>query len=80
MQHFLESNYDDAMLQNSMYPYFLKRRITGGEGHLSNSQALALFQKHRSVAMTHLFLAHLSHNNNCPILAKELIFATCSRS
>src|SRR5690606_34419586 len=33
----LEANYDEELLENGNYPYFLKRRIRGGNGHLSNS-------------------------------------------
>lgn len=69
---FLESNYDHDMLQNGRYPYHLKNRIRGGKGHLSNSQALALFTAHRPAFMSHLFLSHLSKDNNCPELAQAL--------
>jgi phosphoribosyl 1,2-cyclic phosphodiesterase len=69
---FLESNYDDVMLQNGNYPYFLKQRITGGLGHLSNKEALDLFKTHRSSSLSHLFLSHLSKNNNCPKLVQTL--------
>lgn len=69
---FLESNYDDVMLQNGNYPYYLKQRITGGLGHLSNKEALELFKTHRSSFLTHLFLSHLSKNNNCPKLVQQL--------
>ena len=69
---FLESNYDSEMLMNGRYPYVLKRRITGGNGHLSNVQALELFNVHRPHFMTHLILAHLSNNNNKPELVEAL--------
>jgi len=69
---FLEANYDDEMLDKSNYPYFLKRRIRGGNGHLSNQKALDLFTNHRSDFMTHLFLSHLSRENNCPDLVQRL--------
>ena len=69
---FLESNYDDDMLNNGGYPIFLKNRIRGGMGHLSNKQALELFITHRPDFMSHLLLAHLSKNNNCPILVEKL--------
>ncbi|MEO6000138.1 MAG: MBL fold metallo-hydrolase [Chitinophagaceae bacterium] len=69
---FLESNYDVDMLNNGRYPYYLKKRISGGKGHLSNAQALALFLTHRPPFMTHLLLSHLSQNNNCPKLVEEL--------
>jgi phosphoribosyl 1,2-cyclic phosphodiesterase len=69
---FLETNYDEEMLQNGRYPYDLKRRISGGLGHLSNKQALEVFLMHRPVFMSHLFLAHLSQDNNRPELVHEL--------
>ncbi len=72
---FLESNYDEAMLENGRYPYHLKNRIRGGEGHISNRQALELFNKHRSPFLTHLLLSHLSKENNSPELAHELFSA-----
>jgi phosphoribosyl 1,2-cyclic phosphodiesterase len=69
---FLEANYDDKMLDNGGYPYYLKKRIRGGMGHLSNKQALELFNAHRPPFMTHLLLSHLSKNNNCPKLVQQL--------
>lgn len=69
---FLEANYDTDMLANGSYPYHLKKRISGGEGHLSNDEALQLFVKHRPHFMSHLLLAHLSKNNNDPRLVEDL--------
>jgi phosphoribosyl 1,2-cyclic phosphodiesterase len=69
---FLEANYDEDMLEYGGYPYALKNRIRGGLGHLSNKQALALFLQHRPAYMSHLFLAHLSNNNNTPKKVKDL--------
>ncbi len=69
---FLEANYDEAMLENGSYPYHLKKRISGGMGHLSNVQALELFKKYRPSFMSHLLLAHLSKNNNDPLLVQSL--------
>ena len=69
---FLEANYDETMLEEGRYPYFLKNRIRGGNGHLSNKQALELFTVHRPSFMSHLFLSHLSKNNNCPLLVEQL--------
>ncbi|WP_207533034.1 MBL fold metallo-hydrolase [Desertivirga arenae] len=66
---FLEANYDDAMLDRGRYPYFLKNRIRGGQGHLSNAQALKLFRDYKSNQLKYLFLSHLSKDNNCPDLA-----------
>lgn len=72
---FLESNYDEQMLEKGRYPYILKNRIRNGYGHISNRQALDLFLHHRSPSLTHLFLSHLSYNNNCPNLVEELFTA-----
>jgi phosphoribosyl 1,2-cyclic phosphodiesterase len=69
---FLEANYDAEMLEKGSYPYHLKNRIRGGEGHLSNEQALQLFLEHRPAHMSHLLLAHLSKNNNDPKLVEDL--------
>jgi phosphoribosyl 1,2-cyclic phosphodiesterase len=72
---FLEANYDENMLQNGNYPWYLKNRIRSGQGHLSNREALDLFQQYRSVHLSHLFLSHLSRNNNCPKLVEEIFNA-----
>jgi Metal-dependent hydrolases of the beta-lactamase superfamily I len=69
---FLESNYDEVMLNNGSYPYPLKERIRGTHGHLSNAQALQLFLEHRPPFMSHLLLSHLSRDNNAPKLVKAL--------
>jgi phosphoribosyl 1,2-cyclic phosphodiesterase len=69
---FLEANYDDGMLENGGYPIFLKNRIRGGMGHLSNKQALDLFITHKPEFMSHLLLSHLSKNNNCPEMVHKL--------
>jgi phosphoribosyl 1,2-cyclic phosphodiesterase len=66
---FLESNYDEVMLENGSYPLPLKNRIRGGQGHISNKQALELFINHRPKFMTHLLLSHLSKENNSPQVA-----------
>lgn len=66
---FLEANYDEGMLENGRYPLHLKNRIRGGQGHISNRQALELFKAHRPPFMTHLLLSHLSKENNSPELA-----------
>lgn len=69
---FLETNYDEKMLEEGGYPFYLKKRIRGDKGHLSNDQALALFKQHRSPNLSHLLLSHLSQNNNSPTLVEEL--------
>ncbi|MGQ8335986.1 MBL fold metallo-hydrolase [Sunxiuqinia sp. A32] len=68
---FLESNYDDDMLQNGPYPYYLKRRVSSSVGHLSNVQALELVQNHAGEQLEMLLLSHLSGENNTPDKALE---------
>lgn len=72
---FLESNYCDDMLSNGNYPYHLKKRISGDEGHLSNAQALELFRQYRAADLQLLILSHLSKNNNKPELVDQLFTA-----
>lgn len=69
---FLESNYDEIMLENGSYPVYLKRRIRGGKGHLSNHQALDLFLNHRAPFLKLLILSHLSAQNNNPRMVQDL--------
>jgi phosphoribosyl 1,2-cyclic phosphodiesterase len=69
---FLEANYDEAMLEAGRYPFYLKRRIRGGKGHLSNREALQMLIDHKPHYMSHLLLAHLSKDNNDPELALQL--------
>ncbi|HMO61566.1 MAG TPA: MBL fold metallo-hydrolase [Ferruginibacter sp.] len=66
---FLESNYDEEMLENGRYPFHLKNRIRNGQGHLSNRQALELFITHRPPQLQQVLLSHLSKENNTPELA-----------
>jgi len=69
---FLEANYDAVMLEQGKYPLHLKNRIRGGEGHLSNKEALDLFIEHRSPFLSHLLLSHLSKENNSPEMVAAL--------
>ena len=69
---FLEANYDEELLEQGNYPIFLKNRIKGGEGHLSNTQAMEIFKLHRSPFLSHLLLAHLSKDNNSAQLVQQL--------
>lgn len=69
---FLESNYDKDMLMNGAYPLHLKKRISDGEGHLSNAEALNLFRQNRHPELQHLILSHLSQNNNDPKRVEQL--------
>lgn len=74
---FLEANYDSDMLHKGPYPYYLKKRISGGHGHLSNDEALRLFVEHKPAHMSHVLLSHLSRENNDPQLALDLFRKHC---
>lgn len=63
---YIESNYDPEMLKNSSYPAFLKKRITGPGGHISNRDSANLIAKHRSDRLQWICLGHLSEENNTP--------------
>ncbi|HYG37892.1 MAG TPA: MBL fold metallo-hydrolase [Cytophagales bacterium] len=69
---FLEANYDDKMLAQGSYPIHLKNRISSNKGHLSNKQALDLFLNYRPSFMSHIFLSHISKENNDPKLVFDL--------
>ncbi len=67
----LESNYDTETLKCGSYPYFLKERILGENGHLSNdiaSKAVSYLCKN---GVNNIILAHLSKENNFPELAYQ---------
>lgn len=68
----LEFNHDPELLRRGPYPWPLKRRISGGKGHLSNEQAAPLLGKlaHTGRLKTAV-LAHLSQTNNSPALARR---------
>jgi phosphoribosyl 1,2-cyclic phosphodiesterase len=65
----LESNYDPDMLDCGPYPEFLKRRIRGPRGHLSNDESAGLVKAWASRRFQWACLAHLSEQNNEPNLA-----------
>jgi phosphoribosyl 1,2-cyclic phosphodiesterase len=72
----LESNYDPAMELRSSRPAFLKNRIMGGRGHLSNQQAFdavrAIFDRPGARRPQHVALLHRSRECNCPKLLRKL--------
>lgn len=69
---FLESNYDETMLENGPYPLRLKQRISGSRGHISNREAAELVAGSASAKLQWLCLAHLSDKNNTPRKAMSL--------
>jgi phosphoribosyl 1,2-cyclic phosphodiesterase len=71
----LESNYDPQMQADSARPLFLKRRITGGNGHLSNLQAFAAIRKlldRARLLPDHIVLLHRSQECNSADVVQRL--------
>ena len=71
----LESNHDINMLQVGSYPYYLKQRILGNRGHLSNENAGKLLSEILNDDMNTVMLGHLSKENNYEELAYETVCA-----
>lgn len=69
----LESNHDVNMLQTGPYPYYLKRRILGEHGHLSNETAGRLLNYIVHDGLKSIVLGHLSKENNYAELAYETV-------
>lgn len=72
----LECNHDTDMLAQSSYPPFLKRRVGGQYGHLSNAAAGEIARNVVHGRFRHLVAAHLSAQNNRPALVQALMAET----
>lgn len=68
---FLESNYDEMMLQTGPYPRDLKNRIAGPFGHLSNDVSAQLIARVQPPYLHTIILSHLSEHNNTPHIAQK---------
>lgn len=68
---FIESNHDVEILKLGRYPYYLKKRILGDHGHLSNDAAANTILQLVLKGLRKIVLAHLSEENNFPELAYE---------
>lgn len=71
----LECNHDQGLLAASNYPPMLKRRISGGVGHLDNEQAAGLLRRIDAKRLQHIVAAHLSEQNNRPQIAQRSLAA-----
>ena len=69
----IESNYDAQMLRMGRYPEYLKARIAGGNGHLDNRQTAAFLSEIINPGLNHIFLCHLSKDNNTPQIALRTV-------
>lgn len=69
----IESNHDVGMLKEGPYPPFLKQRILGSEGHLSNAQCCEEVASLLHPELEHVIAMHVSdHNNTFDLPAAEL--------
>ena len=69
----IEANHDKEMLQHGPYPQFLKDRITNGTGHLNNELCGEAIAKNMGEHLCHVWLCHLSEENNHPELARKTV-------
>lgn len=70
---FMEANHDVRMLETGPYPYYLKQRILGNRGHLSNELSGRLLSKLLHDNLKAVVLGHLSKENNMAELAYETV-------
>ena len=69
----LEANHDTEMLWVGRYPWYLKKRIAGDRGHLSNEDTGAALLRLAGGRTKAVLLGHLSKENNYPLLALETV-------
>ncbi len=69
----LEANHDVETLRSGPYPYYLKRRILGEEGHLSNEDCARFAVTLAEHGAAEIVLAHLSKENNTPAMARNAV-------
>ena len=69
----LESNYDPEILKSGKYPYYLKTRILGPNGHLPNEMAGKTIAYLLKGSLKQVMLGHLSKENNFPELAYQTV-------
>ena len=69
----IEANHDVEMLKNGPYPGYLKKRILGPKGHLSNDDCGRAIAENMTERLKHVWLCHLSEENNHPELARKTV-------
>ena len=75
-----EANHEVEWVQSGPYPYFLKQRILGERGHLSNDAGAALACSAVAGGARTVVLAHLSAENNTPARAYDTVCAALERA
>ena len=69
----IEANHDVEMLKSGPYPEYLKKRIASNSGHLSNNDCGKALAENMSEHLRHIWLCHLSEENNHPELARKTV-------
>ena len=69
----IEANHDVEMVQSGPYPPYLKKRILSPNGHLSNTECGMTIAENMSESLRHVWLCHLSEENNHPELARKTV-------
>ncbi|MGI6679713.1 MAG: MBL fold metallo-hydrolase [Dehalobacterium sp.] len=77
---FFEANHDEEMLAKGPYPFPLKKRIGGDQGHLSNDMAGKALRELITEKTRHVILSHLSEINNTPELAYHTVASTLAEA
>lgn len=75
----IEANYDTQMLETGSYPHYLKERIKNGHGHLSNQQCALAIKENYTEKLRHIWLCHLSEENNRPDIADKCVTETLKK-
>jgi len=76
----LEMNHDEDMLRDGPYTWGLKKRITGGWGHLSNLQSAEAIRRSAGQGRRRVVATHLSRTNNTPELVRTVLALAIERS
>ncbi|MDR0829797.1 MAG: MBL fold metallo-hydrolase [Prevotellaceae bacterium] len=74
----IEANYDEEMLKNGPYTYHLKQRVSSHTGHLSNTHTAKFLADNWHENLSHIFLCHISGDNNTPEIAYQTVFNALS--
>ena len=76
----VEMNHDEDMLRDGPYTWPLKKRISGGFGHLSNTQSAEAIRRAAGPRLRRVVATHLSRTNNTPELVRAVLGRALERS
>ena len=76
----VEMNHDEDMLRDGPYTWPLKKRISGGFGHLSNAQSAGAILRAAGPRLRRVVATHLSRTNNTPEIVRAVLGRAIERS